>query len=131
MSETESPYFKVEKQSPINKSSAMIDDYLSGLKKEFGDLHRAVRDIEAWNEDLRRENGEFLDKLHDKDLEIQELRGLLEPTDENVKRFSKILFALIDPTQVDAAAKQILERLSAEIAAHHQEKPIEAAQDDD
>lgn len=81
MSETRSPYFRVEKQSPINKASAMIEDYLIGLKKEFGDLHRAVRDIESWNEDLRRENGEFLDKLHDKELEIKELRGLLEPTD--------------------------------------------------
>lgn len=84
MSETRSPYFKVEKQSPINKASAMIDDYLSGLKTEFGNLHRAVRDIEAWNEDLLRENGEFLDKLHEKDMEIKELRANWENEKQHV-----------------------------------------------
>lgn len=65
MSETTPPYLKAEEQSPINKASAMIEDYLIGIKKEFGDLHRAISDIEAWNQDLRRENGELLDKLHD------------------------------------------------------------------
>ncbi len=84
MSETNSPYFKAEKQSPINKASAMIEDYLIGLKKEFGDLHRAVSDIEAWNEDLRRENGEFLDKLHEKDLEIKDLRANWENEKQHV-----------------------------------------------
>lgn len=59
MSETESPYFKVEKQSPINKASAMIDDYLDLAYK-------------------RRENGELLDKLHERDLEIKELRAKTE-----------------------------------------------------
>lgn len=84
MSETRSPYFKVEKQSPINKASAMIEDYLIGLKKEFGDLHRAISDIEAWNEDLRRENGELLDKLHEKDLEVKELRANWENEKQHV-----------------------------------------------
>lgn len=84
MSETKPPYLKAEKQSPINKASAMIEDYLIGLKKEFGDLHRAVRDIEAENQDLRRENGEFLDKLHEKDLEIKELRANLENEKQHV-----------------------------------------------
>lgn len=84
MSETKPPYLKAEKQSPINKASAMIEDYLIGLKKEFGDLHRAVHDLEVWNEDLRRENGEFLDKLHEKDLEIKELRANWENEKQHV-----------------------------------------------
>lgn len=84
MSEEQSPYFMTEK-NPINKAHAMINDYLTGLKTEFGNLSRAVHDLEVENKQLREENGDFLDKLHEKDLEIKDLR-ILEAAVERLKR---------------------------------------------